>query len=87
MSTTNPNAFISRILKVGNDLRYPSNIGSIEDGLHHFMVIKELQYKEENKRDDPINGQTRTENFIGSRNDVSFFREKELMFCFCLRED
>ena len=82
MSTTNPNAFISRILKVGNDLRYPSNIGSIEDGLHHFMVIKELQYKEENKRDDPINGQTRTENITGSRNDSSFFREKRAYVLF-----
>ena len=46
-----PQVFISRIVKLGSDFRYPSNIGNIEDGLHHFMVIKELQYKEENKRD------------------------------------
>ena len=81
-----PQVFISRIVKLGSDFRYPSNIGNIEDGLHHFMVIKELQYKEENKRDDPINGQTRFENLIGSRNDASFFyREEVLHFVFTTR--
>lgn len=77
-----PQVFISRIVKLGSDFRYPSNIGNIEDGLHHFMVIKELQYKEENKRDDPINGQTRFENLIGSRNDASFFTEKRSYILF-----
>ena len=77
-----PQVFISRIVKLGSDFRYPSNIGNIEDGLHHFMVIKELQYKEENRRDDPINGQTRFENLIGSRNDASFFTEKRSYILF-----
>ena len=72
--SNNPNNYIGRVTKLGRDLRYPSNIGSIDDGLHHFMIIKELEYDEERKNDDILNAQTRFENRICSRNDNSFYK-------------
>ena len=48
--SNNPNNYIGRVTKLGRDLRYPSNVGSVEDGLHHFMIIKEMIYDEEKKK-------------------------------------
>ena len=80
--SNNPNSYIGRVTKLGRDLRYPSNIGSIDDGLHHFMIIKELEYDEERKNDDILNAQTRFENRIGSRNDNSFYKERRTFILF-----
>lgn len=80
--SNNPNNYIGRVTKLGRDLRYPSNIGSIDDGLHHFMIIKELEYDEERKNDDILNAQTRFENRIGSRNDNSFYKERRTFILF-----
>ena len=80
--SNNPNSYIGRVTKLGRDLRYPSNIGSIDDGLHHFMIIKELEYDEERKNDDILNAQTRFENRIGSRNDNSFYKERRTLILF-----
>jgi len=55
MATSDPTTFISR-LTAGDVLRYPENIGSKTDGLHHFMIIKEYRFLEQEKTDDPFNG-------------------------------
>ena len=80
--SNNPNNYIGRVTKLGRDLRYPSNIGSVEDGLHHFMIIKEMIYDEEKKNDDPLNGQTKFEQIVGSRNDNSFYKEGRTFILF-----
>lgn len=80
--SNNPNNYIGRVTKLGRDLRYPANVGSVDDGFHHFMIIKELEYDVERKNDDALNAQTRFENRIGSRNDISFYKERRTFILF-----
>ena len=36
-----PTTFISKLTSSQNVYRYPKNVGDKNEGLHHFMIIKE----------------------------------------------
>lgn len=54
MSIKTPESILNKIISRGRTFRYPDNITSINDNLHHFMIIKEFSYKEEERNSDVI---------------------------------
>lgn len=66
-----PTTYISRLTSSQNVYRYPKNVGDKNEGLHHFMIIKEYKFNEEQKDNDLFNGITSFENNINF-SDASF---------------
>ena len=66
-----PTTYISRLTSSQNVYRYPKNVGDKNEGLHHFMIIKEYKFNEEQKDNDLFNGITSFENNI-TFSDASF---------------
>ena len=61
-------------------LKYPEDIGSEKDGLQHFMLITEYQFKNNTRRNkDPLtdfSDMTETERFYESRNAFALYLPK-----------
>lgn len=68
---SDPTSYISRLTSSQNVYRYPKNVGDKNEGLHHFMIIKEYKFNEEQKDNDLFNGITSFENNI-TFSDASF---------------
>lgn len=83
MPTENvPQNIIGKLVKTGKEFRYPKSVGEVDSYHHHFMIIRELEYDEENKQDDVLNGQNVFERISGAV-DSGFYKEKR-NFCLFL---
>ena len=70
--SNDPSVNLNKLVKENIRFEYPKGIGVVK-GLQHFMIIRELEFKEPEKSKDGFNGQTITENIIGADNQLDFY--------------
>ena len=70
-----PSVNLNKLVKQNIRYEYPKGVG-VTKGLQHFMIIRELEFKEPEKSKDGFNGQTITENIIGADNQLDFYELK-----------
>lgn len=70
-----PSVNLNRLVKQNIRYEYPKGVG-VTKGLQHFMIIRELEFKQPEKSKDGFNGQTITENIIGADNQLDFYELK-----------
>jgi len=73
--SNDPSVNLNKLVQNNIRYEYPKGIGVVK-GLQHFMIIRELEFKEPEKSKDGFNGQTITENIIGSNNQLDFYELK-----------
>ena len=73
--SNDPSVNLNRLVQENIRFEYPKGIGVVK-GLQHFMIIRELEFKEPEKSKDGFNGQTITENIIGADNQLDFYELK-----------
>ena len=73
--SNDPSVNLNKLVKENIRFEYPKGIGVVK-GLQHFMIIRELEFKEPEKSKDGFNGQTITENIIGADNQLDFYELK-----------
>ena len=73
--SNDPTVSLNKLVQENIRYEYPKGIGVVK-GLQHFMIIRELEFKEPEKSKDGFNGQTITENIIGADNQLDFYELK-----------